>query len=937
MLKMNCNLRNLLETVSLEGKKGKGAKTHATHYDPEAKWLIPNQQLNKFWSTYCQLIADSAENEELGEGLNLSELPQPIMPLIQTFTFKFNLKNQHVDEWDPYPDLFIMWICHLYQHILKKYFVLPNDYALMVVVMETKEAWEETTKNGEKLYCIQLRIQFPNARIDIKLQQDFIAKTFLDLMRDHKVFNLLSVLPIHHLEDLMIKDLSVTPIPMFGSSPSVDYPCMRITHIWMEITMDAIESEELPAELEFSDAFNLKYHDHVRNRLIDKKVFDKYPVEHCLPIYLSVYYGNGILILNPETDLMLNKKVLEEVTLKVTDDHENNLEFAEYFLSILSSNRFVQQSYWEDIGKCLYTVDKGRMNGLEEWIKWTVKATKDLGIIPDYLMSDIRQISTYKYETFSQSNHNTIKTLAFFARQDHYEAYVSWHKQWTLDAMQQAASGTDTMVGMALYRFYWLDFAYDNKNNRWYKFTPSGWVENHDGLQLRKYISSEFMKKFEYVKSKEVAKQTDMDEKAKKDSVVLEKQLTALVVKLQSVTFKNKYMIEAKEWFVNENMSDLFDINLNLTALPNGVLEIVNKDIIFRTAKPEDYLSLCAGVKFNQYHWQHPLVIECEKWLREVYPIPELYHHFMKFNASFLKSGNCDKIFAVYSGGGNNSKSMVVKLINAVFGKYVVKMPPTILCEKAANSGNASPQIAQAKGAKVAFIDEAEDNIPMNKGSIKKYTGGDSFFARKLNENGGAIELTIKLILVVNGIPCVKDKDKAVEDRIKVFPHLSKWVKKDKLAEIEESERHRFFLEDTDFHKRIPILAPAFLWMLTQYYPKYATEGLSPLPECIVNYTKEYWRKSDRIGCFLEESVTAITKDGKPDPKFHLDLVSIYEDFKIWWKQAYPSSFMPSRDILKEDLYNRDGWGKSLKGWYGVALNSRIAGPSDFDAKQFIN
>ena len=74
------------------------------------------------------------------------------------------------------------------------------------------------------------------------------------------------------------------------------------------------------------------------------------------------------------------------------------------------------------------------------------------------------------------------------------------------------------------------------------------------------------------------------------------------------------------------------------------------------------------------------------------------------------------------------------------------------------------------------MLDEPENDAILNKGAIKRYTGGDSFYGRMLHDNGGDIELTFKMIMSTNEIPKIADPDQAVEDRVKIFPFFGKWV-----------------------------------------------------------------------------------------------------------------------------------------------------------------
>src|SRR5690606_1722159 len=152
----------------------------------------------------------------------------------------------------------------------------------------------------------------------------------------------------------------------------------------------------------------------------------------------------------------------------------------------------------------------------------------------------------------------------------------------------------------------------------------------------------------------------------------------------------------------------------------------------------------------------------------------DMLHHFLKFCASCLRGGNNDKIFPIWTGDGDNSKSMMVKLFESTFGEYCLKFPVQMLSEKAANSGGPTPQLARAKGSRIAFLDEPEDDVTLNKGIIKRFTGGDSFFARLLQDNGGDIKSTFKMILTCNKVPVITNPDPAIKKRVTLFPYESK-------------------------------------------------------------------------------------------------------------------------------------------------------------------
>src|SRR5437868_737625 len=188
------------------------------------------------------------------------------------------------------------------------------------------------------------------------------------------------------------------------------------------------------------------------------------------------------------------------------------------------------------------------------------------------MIGPIADLCRSHYDTFGQS-FNTIQTLGFFAREDNLKAYNHWHDHWFLLGMELALSCLDSDVAEALYRFYWLDYTYDVRNNRWYEFVHYGWVETAKGINLRRTISHEFMRKFEAARAKLSTTLMDMENKDKKNSDNTQKTVTCLIAKLKTAPFKKRLMEEAQEKFANENFSDYLNKNFNVTGVKNGLLE----------------------------------------------------------------------------------------------------------------------------------------------------------------------------------------------------------------------------------------------------------------------------------------------------------------------------------------------------------------------------
>jgi phage/plasmid-associated DNA primase len=493
--------------------------------------------------------------------------------------------------------------------------------------------------------------------------------------------------------------------------------------------------------------------------------------------------------------------------------------------------------------------------------------------------------------------------------------------------MEDALSGAHTDVTIALYRVYWLDFVYCSvREGKWYQFKNNRWHEINQGIPLRKLISSDFMRRFEaarVVLSRQIRDTSDESFKANAETTM--KKITSLVGKLKTVPFKSSIMVEAREQFNQDKFSSLLDNNPDILGLTNGVIEILGPQALFRRSKPEDYVSMTSNVPYSStFRWEHPLVLECMNWFNQVFPDNGLLHHFLKFAASCLKGRNSDKIFPIWTGSGDNSKSMIVKLFEAAFGSYCIKFPVALLTEKGGNSSGPTPQLARAKSTRIAFLDEPEDDIELAKGTIKRYTGGDSFFARLLQDNGGDVQATFKMILMCNKVPIIPNADKAIKNRTRLFPFMSTWTDTaPKEGECIDGKWH--WKKDELFEKRIPILASAFLWILTQYFPYYSAEKLSD-PQIVTDTTETYWKENDVYAQFAADLIQEVyTPDNKRDSTARVTLSEIYAEFKSWFRDSFPGTKVPERQFVKTELSSR--WGNMVSNaWHGIRIAQDAAG-----------
>lgn len=929
---MDSELHDLLRNVASKTQVESKSHTHITHY-PRTRWVLSDENLEMFWRGYCELAyrklkgSDEEEAEPLAD-ICLAETPKKHMPVVGKFLFKFEVSDED-EEIELYDDVFLQRLVNIYQKVLRELFDCSTKadeescpLELAVVVMESSVHWFEEYED-KNIMMKEVQLHFPYAKVEASLQNQLLRPYIIQLLKNNNVMSRMNMKPIGEWETILDGNVVDKPLTMYGSTDKKGKPKLEVKYIWSDIRDEMLEEGIEPVEVGLEDIFVPMNHGDITDGAVSPSIFgDDVNHELWLPMFLSInYYDEVLLPLRNDMSRPSMFEMKRPIGSQRMVDDENIMSLCEQLLTMINNSRFQQETLWLDVGKAFYNADEGGENGLRAWISHSERAVGRN--IPEFMMRDEGSLSTTSrnlYNTFSKAA-ITAKTLGFYAREDSPFEYGRWHKEWCLRSLESALGADNTDVAIALYRVYWLDYIYcPIGKGKWFKFKNNRWSEMHHGIELRRAISSDFVKRFEVVRhliSEQIMESDDETFKTLSESKM--KQVTVLIKKLKSVNYKNQIMTEATEHFVQDNFMDLLDLDSDLTGVLNGVLEIVGNTVQFRKAKPEDYISMSTGVPFHEYYsWKHDMVKRTLKWLSQVFTDKSLLHHFLKFAASCLKGRNADKIFPIWTGSGNNSKSMIVKLFESVLGAYCIKFPVAMLTDRNTSAGSAAPQLARAKHTRIAFLDEPEDDIPMNKGTIKRYTGGDAFYARSLHENGGDIEATFKMVLMCNKPPIIPNADKAVKNRTRLFPFTSTWVKDPPETE-EEQMKERKFKMDPNFEKQIPHLAPAFLWIMVHYYPQYATEGLED-PEIVTQWTDTYWRDNDIYAQFAAETITEVWKpDGTKDENVRVTLSEIYSQFKSWYKEAVPGEKVPQRQAVRSELVSR--WGP-LHGnsWHGIRL-----------------
>lgn len=577
-----------------------------------------------------------------------------------------------------------------------------------------------------------------------------------------------------------------------------------------------------------------------------------------------------------------------------------NLAKAKKLVPMLSAKRAERRNEWMLIGWVLFNTCGPGMESLELWIEFSKRCPSKF----DY------NTCIHEWSKMSRSN-LSMGTLCMYASMDNPTAYGQFRFDVSRNAVYAASTHYD--IAMLMFEEYGKYFKCASvPGKKWYVFEDCIWKVTEDGIELRKKIS-EIIARFErgIVDIRE-----DAREKAYITSDMVDKRIEAVqktITKLKSTSFKECVMRECAELHYDETFESKLDNNVDIIAFNNGVYDLFKHE--FRPGLPSDYLSKKMSLNYEEFDEHDPRIQEVNEFLEKIFPDTSIREYFLNVTSTIFRGSNTDKKVFVWTGDGDNGKSVTEQVFEKIFGPYAIKLPTTLLTGKRTQSSAACPELSRAgNGIRWAVLQEPDSRDELNVGLLKELSGNDTYFARDLYQRGSDMkEITpmFKLALICNEPPSIPRGDRATWERIRVIPFESTFVNADELPETyEEQLREKKFAKDPKFYDKIPNLLAPFAWMLLQHYKKIGGK-IGPEPEKVKLATNKYKEKNDVMRQYLSECV-------EEHAESVISLTELYASFKLWYKEGtnLNATSLPSRFEFGEKLCRL--WGDTPnKMWKG--------------------
>jgi phage/plasmid-associated DNA primase len=855
--------------------------------EPKGKYLFNRQILEEFWKHYCDEV--QINNFKY----SIAEKPQQYTPILVDVDLKVDAEN--IDDENLYTKEKAERVIAIYQKVIRDIVEDISESNLTCILLE-KPPYKQTS-NTKTFVKNGFHLHFPEIFLDKADQEVHLIPRVVDIIRSEKLFEYLG---IEDSGTVIDKQCCSVPWLLYGSKKEEfanPYLISRVyTHAMKEIS--------------FEDAFKhyLIYDNHGR------AINTKGRVKYFAPRILSILpYSREPKQIRAGLVPVLPTKIAKVKEQKIYDKLSvtENLKLADKLLPMLSDERAENYTEWMTVGWVLYNISEGSEDGLQLWLKFSSRCGDKFDPTKCH----------YQWDKMKKTD-MTIGTLKYYASIDNPEKYKEFKKDVSEKLLQDSISGGHNDIAKILFAEYGNEFVCSSVSNKtWYQFIGHRWECIEEGIFLREKISSVIVNMFKesrknvYAVEEPNSAGDEADEKQMSEKV---KQLTRIIKDLKNASFKDNVMKEAREVFYDRRFKDKLDNNPYLIAFKNGVFDL--KEDVFRNGRPEDFMSKSMPINFVQFSENDEKVMQVYNFLEKVFPDTSVRTFFLDTSSEIFVGGNHRKIFQMWTGEGDNGKSVTQMFFENMLGNSLsIKIPTTLVCSKKPLSGSAWPELARAGGGvRAAWIEEIDESEEIYSGIVKHLTGNDSFVARDLFEKGKdmkEIKPMFKLFFICNKpVGFVGGGDKALWNRARVIPFEATFCRPNNPAPdtYEEQLRQKRFPMDNEFAQKIPGLVEAFAWVLLQHRtkPKMMVE-----PEKVRSATNAYRQRNDVYRQFIEECIKECD-DGI------ISLVELYALLKDWYRDGLPGAKVPKKDDVKQ--YFIKAWGEMEPGmkWKGFKIRS---------------
>ena len=573
---------------------------------------------------------------------------------------------------------------------------------------------------------------------------------------------------------------------------------------------------------------------------------------------------------------------------------EDDIRRAVKFTNLLSEQRSKDYHDWLRVGLVLHNIDNSLVY---TWIDFSKKCSNK------YKDGECEKLwKTMKNPT--NGNVLTIRSLAFWAKQDNPKMYEAFIKEEFKNMMHRSLDGNTYYLAKSVHAKYSDRFVCSSiKNNIWWEFRNHRWNRIEEGYTLKLLLSEDFANEY----NKEIAdvsiKATQTTGYDKEELQSRRTKIDRIVTQLMNTNFKKTLLDECKPLFYDTTFEQKLDSNIHLIGFDNGVYDM--EQGLFRDGRPDDYITLSTKNDYHKWSEKNPYNKQLFSFFDQVLPNKKVRTYFLNALCTCLTGETKEEKLYIMTGSGSNGKSLTMDLMYMALGDYYMSCPISIITRKRGQSNETAPEKVRMKGRRCGVFQEADDGEKINVGVMKEFTGGDKVLVRDLFK--GANEMIefkpqMKYFLTCNQLPPVPSNDDGTWRRLRVIEFASKFT--------DNPTKPNEFMIDNTLKQKIEQWAPTFIsWLVHIFQTQYKTMSTLKEPDEVMTSTKQYKMENDFYTEYFIERliVTGVSKNT-------INAKVLWDDFKTWYGDDHDPKAKPKQIEFTKFMIKQLGEPISTKG-----------------------
>jgi len=829
----------------------KETPTHLSYGIFSGKFVLNKEQYKEFMNIYSDAILNGV-NE-----FSILEKQREYAPILIDIDLEIPYdENLDLSVTRLYDESLILNIIKKYITSINLYLDIPeNKYKIVLLEKEKCIIKEDKIKDG-------VHIVFPDICTNSKIRH-LIRLNVIKLCNEEELFNSF----LNSVETIIDKAVvSTNAWFLYGSRKPNNIPYI-LTKI-------------------YNNKFELLYHYKTDEELDIKEIISY------LSIQRSRYSINKSSKLNEDIiesdiDAECNKlgityNKMEPSKYEIPVGKEEEIRKATKLVGILDDERACNYQEWIKIGLALHNIDNSL---IYTWIEFSKKDTKK------FKAGECEKL----WKTMKNPLNGlvlTIRSLAFWAKQDNPKQYEIIMKEEFQNVMRKSFDGNTHFIAKSAYAKYSDRFVCSciTKNN-WWEFKRHRWIRIEEGYTLNLLLSEDFANEY----NKEIANITYkiIEAQGFEKGTLQHKRMAIekIVEKLMDVSFKKKIIEECRYIFYDNKFEEKLDSNIHLIGFDNGVYDLENAQ--FREGRPDDYITLNTNNEYHKWSINNPYNKELFNFFSQLFPNEIVRKYFITALSTCLSGETKEEKLYILTGSGSNGKSLTMDLMYNALGEYYMSCPITIITMKRGKSNETSPEKVRMKGRRCGVFQETDDGEKLNVGVMKEFTGGDKILVRDLFKNSNEMiefKPQMKYFLTCNQLPTVPSNDDGTWRRLRVINFSSKFTDNP----VKDNE----FKIDTKLKQKIGNWGSVFIsYLIYIYNTEYKSINYLKEPIEVMTSTQQYKMENDYYTEYYRDCL--ILTDNENDI---LKIDVIYDNFKHWYKDNYNNLTIPKKTELIKEL-----------------------------------